>query len=102
MMHYYPGVGIDYFEHTYTEAEMRALFKAIYEGKIKRIILYDLNKNMDIDHIAYDISPIVRCKNCRFYKGEGICKRPDISFKEVSDEWFCAGGKERIGGNTYG
>ena len=40
---------------------------------------------------AHNAPELIRCKDCRFYWGNGFCNRSGIHL-EVNDDWFCADG----------
>lgn len=74
----------------------------------KYIKLDDLQEFCD-HQIAHEITPndfqrmnhleIVRCKDCIFPKN-GICKSAKTFGAIVKDDWFCADGKRRTGGEV--
>lgn len=37
------------------------------------------------------IKELVRCKDCKYYDGNGTCMKIGIAF--LTDEWFCADGE---------
>ena len=40
------------------------------------------------------LKEVVKCKDCRFYRGNGWCNRSGIHL-EVNDDWFCADGRRK-------
>ena len=80
---------IEFEEKTYTEAELRALFKAIHEGKIKHISMYERG-----NIIYFNIAPVVYCGECEHCrKVDGYCTRHHL--KERDKKWFCGDGRKR-------
>ena len=42
---------------------------------------------------AYNAPEIIRCKNCKYYDGNGTCMKNGIAF--LTDNWFCADGERK-------
>ena len=38
---------------------------------------------------------VIKCKDCRFYRGNGWCNRSGIHL-EVNDDWYCADAELKI------
>lgn len=55
-------------EKTYTEDELRALFKAIHERKINRISIHEGD-----GIISFDIASVIRGKNCKYRDSTKTC-----------------------------
>ena len=41
------------------------------------------------------LKEVVKCKDCRFYRGNGWCNLSGIHL-EVNDDWFCADAELKI------
>ena len=77
---------MEFEEKTYTEDELRTLFKAIYEGKIKHISMYEHGSI-----IAFNVAPVVLCGECEYCRKDGYCTRHHL--KERDKKWFCGDGR---------
>lgn len=68
--------------------EVRAIFKAIRDGQLKRV-------SFDDDGMTYEIRNVTLCKDCAKC-GTSECKLNGKNFSQIStDEWFCADGKPK-------
>ena len=85
---------IEFEEKTYTEDEVRAMFKAIYEGKINHI---DIFERADI--ISFNVAPVVYCGECDHCRKDGYCTRHHL--KERDKKWFCGDGRKRTEGHHH-
>ena len=89
-------------DETITMLEVRNIFKAIDKGIINRIVYRE--DTYPCEERAFDISKIVRCKNCKCYEldkhdpGKGDCNGSCSNLVKVSDDWFCADGEQKEGG----
>lgn len=85
---------MEFEEKTYTEEEVRALLKAIYERKITHVTLYDINSM-----IAFNVAPVVYCGECDHCREDGYCTRHHL--KERDKKWFCGDGRKRTEGHYH-
>ena len=47
-----------------------------------------------VNGFSRDAMPVVRCKDCKHYAGNGWCNRPGIN-PTKHDDWFCADGERK-------
>ena len=86
-----------YHEEVYTLADLRDLFTAIHEGKIKTVVIENMGNSL-----VFDISTIVRCKDCRFgvkrldaLRNECIECHKYTSWHTYNLDHFCSDGKRK-------
>ena len=88
--------GID--DETVTLFELRELFKEIEKGTIKNISFGEYNhRTKSVDHKSFEISKIIRCKDCGKRCANGC--RFYMSMIETEDDFFC-GDSEPKGGDS--
>ena len=39
---------------------------------------------------------VVRCRDCKYYRGHGLCAEDCGPAFYIDDDWFCASGERRI------
>ena len=49
--------------------------------------------NEDKTGCVLDMRPLVLCKDCKYYDGNGTCMKNGIAL--LTGHWFCADGKSR-------
>ena len=81
-------------DETLTSLDLLNIFKAIENGKIKRIVYHD--NVCPYKQRAFDVSKIIHCKDCKKREDPLNCKLASEGIK-TDDEWYCADGKEEEG-----
>ena len=85
-------------DDTITLLELRNLFKAIDNGAITRIAYAEYNhRTHSVDDKSFDISKIIRCKDCGKRYANGC--RFYMSMIGTEDDFFC-GDAEPKGGDS--
>ena len=51
---------------------------------------------------AADVSPVVKCKDCKYNVGTKKCLNPDSFFAVPKDDDFCSYGERKDGGERNG
>lgn len=85
--------GID--DEIITMLDLRNLFKAIEEGKVHQITYREDTKPYKLK--SFEISKVVRCKNCKKHGSEDCTLWTDAVEFETADDWFCADGEPKEG-----
>ena len=75
-----------FLEKTYTENEIKAIFRAIYEGKIDRVWIDDISREL-----VFNIAPVVFCGDCDYCRHDRYCEQHHLA--ERDPKWFCKDGK---------
>lgn len=78
---------IEFEERTYTEDEVRAMFKAIYEGNINHIDIFERAHT-----ISFNVAPVVYCGECEHCSNDGYCSR--FHLEKCDKKWFCGDGRK--------
>ena len=81
---------IGVFDEVFSVFEVSELFKAIRDGKIKRIAFRQPNE------MSFDIRCVTLCKDCKKRKNN-ICHNPNTFGAIVKDEDYCSYGEPKEG-----
>ena len=82
------NISIYGIDEMFSFLEVRAIFKAIRDGKIQRV-------SFDDDGMTYEIRNVTLCRDC-IKCGTSECKLNGKKFSQIpQDEWFCADGKPK-------
>ena len=61
------------------------------DAEVQEFIDWELFRNMVINAPTVDAVPVVRCKDCKYFKTR-LCENEDNH-----DDWFCADGERKDG-----
>ena len=63
--------------------------------EIVELIIPIYRKELDEFDLMVSSGELIRCKDCLFYNGNGLCNRLSEIHIAVNDYWFCADGHRK-------